>query len=90
MRKISLNSVKSYLSRDEMREINGGGTCGAYLPNGQGNSVPVFEQPNGGATINQGGPDVFRGITQAEALALTQGITGARWCCSNCSTASWY
>ena len=66
MRKISLNSVKSYLSRDEMRTINGGlndGTAG-YCTVGCNSGVGVPHAPDCemstqiDACQNQGGPKI--------------------------------
>lgn len=49
MRKISLNSVKAYLSRDEMRTINGGNEiC-------QGNNEPVYFVWSCGSGSGSGG-----------------------------------
>lgn len=78
----------SILDKKQQQFIMAGGTCGAYVPSGGGNSTK-FESGNGGATITESGMTVFM-ISKSEALSLTKGVSGAKWCCESCSTATWY
>ena len=74
--------------------------CAVYLPPGTGtgtvNSPTTWTQwgSSGGGigfssmSMNDG-TSTFYGVSSADAQAQAVG-TGAHWCCSNCSSASWY
>ena len=66
------------LSKAEMKNTLGGvatgGNCAYYYPHGSGS----------------GGPVVTYNVSKADALAYTDGVQGAHWCCDSCSSASWY
>lgn len=98
---LMLNSTK--LSRAEMRHILGGyvqppsdsGTCAAYLPTGQGAPGSSYDATGGGCTnLHSNGNGTYSativGISSSDAQAITNGISGAHWCCTSCTTASWY
>lgn len=94
------------LSREELKKIVGGdgsvtrGTCAAYIPSAGGDLTFDFSPGalTGSVNLNAGemavnkekGFTIYRGISKESALALTQGISGAKWCCDNCDQASWY
>lgn len=99
MRKLSLNSLnlgaESLLPMGQLKTVFGGnvpygGICGAYLPSGAGGNDTQFDPPYPSATGGNGQPTIFRGVSQSEALSLTQGVQGAKWCCESCGSASWY
>jgi hypothetical protein len=84
-----------------MADGGGGGSCAAYLPIGGANpgNIPWF--PTGGlsGSYDLGSSSsvqtttlytIYRGISKAHALALVSGISGAKWCCDSCASASWY
>ncbi|MCX2682115.1 hypothetical protein OOZ15_19350 [Galbibacter sp. EGI 63066] len=79
------------LDKKQQKLVNGGeGGCGAYIPAGQSGNTTSFEPPNGGASTGSNKPTVFYDISYAEAQSVIQGVSGARWCCASCSTASSY
>jgi hypothetical protein len=97
----NLNATE-ILSREKLKMLLGGGlgdtgTCGAYLPgnapinkgsySGDLNIVgsataPAYNAGSGHAT--------WKNISKETALAMTNGISGAKWCCDSCNDASWY
>ena len=101
MKKLNLNvanlGATEVLSREELKKVLGGidygsGTCGAYVPG----SNSLGSLPAGSTFIAEEGGSVtpaftiWRGISKDAALALTNGISGAKWCCSSCNDSSWY
>lgn len=92
------------LTPKELKKIIGGGpvygsgTCGAFLPLVDKDGGPYMGSLPSGSSIHvdyfsvdeKAGTTIYRGISKEGALALTQGISGAKWCCDNCDKASWY
>ena len=66
------------LTRDEMKNVKGG-----LLDSG---GTCAYSQPNGSAS---GGMVVTYGVSSADAQSGATAF-GGHWCCSSCSTASWY
>lgn len=77
--KITITMLKTInfgktLSKKQMQEIKGGGTCAAYMPTGNASGGPV-------ATYN---------ISKDEAQSWANSFPGGRWCCDSCGSATWY
>ena len=53
---------------------NSGGTCAYYLPHGSA---------SGGSIVNYN-------VSLGEACTMINGVSGARYCCDGCGSASWY
>jgi hypothetical protein len=73
----------------------GGGTCAAYLPSPPTTFPGIYTGNYNGGYSNgsyEQNPQyaIHRGLSKAVAQAMVQGIAGAKWCCDNCSSASWY
>lgn len=85
---LRLNSDE-ILGRNQMKNISGGGSCGAYLPSGSSAGDHNFESNHASLESSDSG-QVFRGLSFGDAQALTSGVSGARWCCDGCGSASWY
>jgi len=96
MKRLSLKRLKlradDLLPREQLKTvIGGGGTCGALLPAGSGpGQDTTFDPPYPSASQSGSGPMIFRGVSRSEAESLTRGVSGARWCCTSCGSASWY
>lgn len=103
MRKLQKIYLKDgdILSMREMKLVVGGsgahyevGTCGAYVPNSANNGYGSLA--GSGASFHAESLEVnleaniYRGVSKDFALAITQGVSGGKWCCDNCSEASWY
>lgn len=77
-----------------------GGTCGAYIPIAGAAQYsipnPSFGNLSSAVSFNAESVSgtttstVWRGVSQSIAQQMTQGISGAKWCCDNCGSASWY
>ena len=81
-----------------MKNVMGGnapGGCAVYLPPGTGTGTPSNPTQWGGSGIqyssatSSNGTLTFYGVSAADAQAQAVGA-GAHWCCSSCSSASWY
>ncbi len=77
----------------------GSGTCGAFIPIAGATSYSIPHPSMGNLTSgsftagNVSGTTqstTWKGISKDIALQMTQGLAGAKWCCDNCSSASWY
>lgn len=106
MLKLKLNHpdvTGDVLTRDELKKVLGGnhygsGTCAAFIPEVGENNWPSYGSLPPGSTWEAGsvevdgnvGYTIFRGISKEFAQQITQGISGAKWCCENCASASWY
>jgi natural product precursor len=87
------------LNDNEMKNVVGGydsgGTCAAYIPASDGywpssGSYNGDIYASGGFEVKKDTYTIFRGISKDVALAIVQGVPGAKWCCDSCSNASWY
>ena len=65
------------LTRDEMKKVMGGMVDGGSC---------AYSQPGGSAS---GGMVVTYGVSKESAQSGAAAF-GGNWCCSSCSTASWY
>jgi hypothetical protein len=69
--------------------------CAVYLPPGTGTGTAANPTQWGGSGIGyssmyyNNGTRTFYGVSSADAQAQAVG-SGAHWCCTNCSSASWY
>lgn len=103
LKKIRMQDVIAMQDR-EMKMVRGGsgttGICGAFIPASSespsisgafGNHPPgeITAEKDLSFSANLGGY-VWRGVNKDTALAMTNGLPGARWCCDSCSSASWY
>jgi len=86
------------LSRAEMKNVLGGnmpvdrGSCSAFLPNGHGASGSSYSNADctvGTKGTNGGTNQTIIGISQSEVLAITNGVAGAHYCCTDCASATW-
>lgn len=67
-------------------------TLGAYIPSST-NIMGSLHGTVSGSSLYVNHTEnysVWQGISKENALAMTQGISGAKWCCDNCASASWY
>lgn len=95
MKKLSLGKLKlaseEVLQRSELVNIYGGSgseTCGVRVSSGS--TMPQYQFTSGSATLtSENGTYTFRNLTYEDARQFS-GISGASWCCSSCSTSSWY
>ena len=93
--KLTINPEK-VINNEELINLRGGtdyttGTCGAYLPNGEtGYGINPGDTWAGSSYEVNNGANIYRGVSKEFALAITQGVTGAKWCCDSCSQTSWY
>ena len=84
------------MKNEELISLRGGtdystGSCGAYLPNGGiGSGINYGDTWMGSSYEVNNGAIIYRGVSKDFALAITQGVSGAKWCCDSCSQASWY
>ena len=81
---------RNMLSRAEMQNVKGGGTCAFYLPQ----NIQDVSLRHGNLDATGGvsfGPNssIFMGVSKEEALGEVAGIRGAKWCCDSCGSASW-
>ena len=102
MTKLKLNFTPEggeILSKEELKKIVGGkdygsGTCSAYVPvssnNGWG-SLPTGSHTFQGSSleVNQDA-HIYRNVSRDFAIEITKGVSGAKWCCESCGSASWY
>ncbi len=78
------------LTNEELKKIVGGvGTCAAYIPSSYtgGGTSGTYTGTN--ATSSNGDLTMY-GVSYTDAINMTNGISGAKWCCDSCSSASWY
>lgn len=80
---LNLNGVTA-LNKKQQNVINGGGTCAFYLPAGS-----FTQEQFGDYTLDITCPCTKTGVSKSEALAAVSGVSGAKWCCDSCSSASW-
>ena len=76
------------LNKNEMKMIVGGsgsGTCAVQLP--PNTSLQAAFQSD--LYIYDHGTVTIQGISKEQALSLTNGVSGAHWCCDSCQKASW-
>lgn len=100
---LSAQRVGEILSREELKGIAGGvgsgtaygkGTCGAYVPKSANNGSGALA--GSGSTFKADEfqvtevANIYRGVSKEFAADITRGVTGAKWCCDNCGSASWY
>ena len=65
----------SLLSKEQMKNVKGGGTCGYR--------VEVYDEVS-----NESWIEVGCGVSQSSAMGLA-GHYGGNWCCDNCGTSSY-
>jgi hypothetical protein len=84
---------KEMLSKEQMKKISGGsGTCAAFVP-GSATSVDFSCYPSSAPVCYQsGGGSIIFNITEDQASCLSHSVypSGGHWCCTSCSSASWY
>ncbi|WP_133176967.1 hypothetical protein [Terrimonas sp.] len=100
MKKLKLRALElgaeQILSREQMKRVIGGevGSCAVYLPNGATSgsvwsNIPTDPDYNyKSMTINNGVWTVY-GVTKDTASGQAASMGGS-WCCTSCSSASWY
>lgn len=101
LRKLKLREFRE-MSEFEMKNVIGGydvsgGTCCVFIPrtNGNGPSLGNYDghyttYSSGSISVNSEiGYTVHRGISKESALAMINGIPGAKWACDHCENASW-
>ena len=80
------------------------GTCGAYIPSSGGGPGSGFTFSTGSYVLQPGeawsagslsvdqnqNNTIWRGISKDAAIAMTDGMPGAKWSCDSCDGASWY
>lgn len=97
--KLKLNLDKRdacILSKKELKSLLGGadyttGTCCAYLPKGSdmfGGITGTGSFAADQLTANEG-VYVWKRISKEFALAVTNGVSGAKWCCDSCASSTW-
>ncbi|CAM4068626.1 MULTISPECIES: hypothetical protein [Flavobacterium] len=83
MRKSILNLTGiTLLSKEQMKTVEGAGTCAYYIPK-------CTAPGDHGPWCNDGGSSVERAVSKEVAMA-TAAAHGGNWCCSSCGSASWY
>ncbi|MEG2370173.1 MAG: hypothetical protein RSB23_03310 [Alistipes sp.] len=89
--KTSFNELKArnILSKEQMQNVKGGGTCAFYLPMSLSNTHFRGDIHATGGFSSGENDSVYKGVSKEEALRETAGISGARWCCDSCDKASW-
>lgn len=95
MKKLSLGKLslasEEVLQRSELLNIYGGSgseTCGVRMSSGS--TMPTYEFESGSATLTyENGTYTFRNLSYQDAQQFSA-VSGANWCCSSCSTTSWY
>lgn len=83
---------RNLLSKAEMQNVKGGGTCAVYVPiEYRDQALHNFAAAEGSADIARGDDTsmIMEGTSKDTALATIAGIPGARWCCDSCDSASW-
>lgn len=103
MKKLRLNvtnlGATEILSREELKKVLGGtdygsGTCGAYVPNSANGGAGALA--GSGSTFTGGSGyvttevTVYKEVSKQFALDITNGISGAKWCCDSCGSTDWY
>jgi len=96
MKKLKLVALelgaKEVLTREQLKKMAGGdgsggtGTCGAYLPAGTSFQCGW----SAAAACYDGSYYTIVQISKDTAQCLTNGVSGAHWCCDQCPTTSWY
>lgn len=97
LEKLLINPDK-VLKNEELISLRGGsdvsGSCGVYLPAGSGypgNGDNSWSGPAGSSGLSyDNGAIVLRGVSKDYALSTISGVSGAKWCCDSCGSASWY
>lgn len=97
MKKLKLNfqhfGDTEVLTREQLKKITGGngsGGCNAGNSNGghsNSSGTCAYYLPNGSYS---GGPIATYNVSLAEACTMINGVSGARYCCDSCGSASWY
>ena len=99
--KLKLNEFHE-MSDYEMKNVIGGysvtkGTCSVFIPRTNGNSPSLGNYDghyttyqSGGMYVNsEVGYTIHRDISYESAMGMIMGVSGSKWCCDNCSNASW-
>ncbi|GGC36270.1 hypothetical protein GCM10011386_30530 [Parapedobacter defluvii] len=96
--KLDFKNVGEILTREQLKQIVGGGTCAVYLPSGWTATGELNWDASGSGQSsdmgdgNIGSTWILRGISRTDAdnlMANTAG-DGRQWCCDSCASASWY
>ena len=83
---LQLGSIKEMLTKEQMKKVVGGydGNCAVSIPLGT---------PQCGFSADKwcvfSDHQVITGLSSADVSCLTNGVSGAHYCCTDCSTASW-
>lgn len=88
----SLLKSRNILSKMQMQNVKGGGTCAVYVPvQFRDQALHNFAAANGACEVARGDDNsmIIEGTSKDTALATIAGISGARWCCDSCGSASW-